>query len=251
MKLNPHLIEGTFVARLNRFAALVRVQGQETVAHVANSGRLQELFREGTRILLTPVAPHPGRKTLYDLSLVDLGHTLVSADARLPNGLVYEALKSDKLPEFQGYGEILREKTFEDSRLDFLLLDGVRRCYVEVKSVTLVTDGVALFPDAPTTRGQRHVGTLAHAVQQGWRAAVVFVVQRGDAEALAPNDTADPAFGKALRSAHQSGVEVYAYGCKISRRSITLAGRLNVLLGEAPGPQVPDTGAGEVEIPNQ
>ena len=237
MKLKSPLVKGAFIARLNRFAALVQVQGQESVAHVANSGRLRELFQEGTPVLLSPVAPRPGRKTLYDLSLVDLGHTLVSADARLPNDLVYEGIKSGWLPELRGYQKVLREQVFEDSRLDLLLLDGGKRCYVEMKSVTLVERGVALFPDAPTTRGQRHVGALARAVQQGWRGAVVFVVQRDDAVAFAPHDVADPVFGKALRQAHEAGVEVYAYGCQVSLREIILAGKLPVLLRNPPAPE--------------
>ena len=240
MKLKSPLVKATFIARLNRFAALVQVRGQETVAHVANSGRLRELFQKGTPVLLSPVAPRPGRKTLYDLSLVDLGHTLVSADALLPNALVYEGIQRGRLPELRGYQEVLREQVFEDSRLDLLLRSGYKRCYVEVKSVTLVEQGVALFPDAPTTRGQRHMGALAHAVQQGWRGAVVFVVQRDDAVTFAPHDVADPAFGKALRRAHEAGVEVYAYGCQVSPRGITLGGKLPVLLRnpQAPAPSM-------------
>ncbi len=230
MKLHPQLIAGTFISRLNRFAALVRIQGQETMVHVANSGRLKELFQVGRPVLLTPVGPHPGRKTIYDLSLVDLGRTLVSADARLPNALVYEALVSGRLSEFAGYEEVLREQALEDSRLDLLLRDGSRRCYVEVKSVTLVENGVALFPDAPTSRGRRHVEVLARAVEQGWRGSVVFVVERQDASGFAPHDAADPAFGKALRRAHQQGVEVYAYGCQVTPTEIVLADRLSVVL---------------------
>ena len=249
MKLNPHLIEGTFIARLNRFAALVRVEGRDTVAHVANSGRLRELFQEGNRVLLSPVGPRPGRKTLFDLSLVEVGHTLVSADARLPNTLVHEALGKSRLAEFLGYEGVLREQFFGESRLDLLLTHDRQRCYVEVKSVTLVIDGVALFPDAPTIRGRRHVDTLAVAIRQGWRAAVVFVVQRGDAKAFAPHDEADAAFGAALRRAHQVGMEVYAYGCQVSLQEVTLADRLSLLLNgawsQAPASAAVNRGAAE------
>lgn len=239
MKLDPGLIEATFVVRLNRFAALVRLAGHETVVHVANSGRLRELFQEGNRVLLSPVTGRPGRRTRYDLTLVDLGHTLVSTDARLPNALVHEALRSGQLSEFSGYQEVLKEQTLGGCRLDLLLLDGERRCYVEVKSVTLVMERVALFPDAPTARGERHVRTLAQAVQQGWQGAVVFVVQRGDASAFAPNDSADPAFGRALRWAHGAGVGTYAYRCQVSHEEVTLAGRLPVLLNGPHASRIP------------
>ena len=223
------LIEGRFLRRLNRFAGLVDVEGSETLVHIANSGRMKELLVEGFRVLLKPVAG-THRKTSYDLALVYLGHTLCSADARLPNLLLHEALVEGRLAEFEGYTEIARERTFEDSRLDLALSgpDGV--CYVEAKSVTLVVDGVGLFPDAPTIRGAKHVGTLAKAVEQGHRAAAVFVVQREDAEALTPHDEADPVFGAALRQAVEKGVEAYAYRCRVSQEEIVLSDRIPVRL---------------------
>ena len=228
MKLSPHLTEGRFITRLNRFAALVELAGHLHV-HVANSGRLRELLRPGVRVLLTPVTPGTNRKPAYDLSLVDLGHTLVSADARLPKALVYEALKQSRLPQFSTYETVVRERVFGDSRLDLLLSDGPKRCYVEVKSVTLTEERTALFPDAPTTRGQKHVRNLARAVQEGFRASVIFVIQREDVDAFRPNDTADPAFGQALREAVNSGVEVYAYRCRVTPQQITLSDEMPVL----------------------
>ncbi len=223
------LIEGRFLRRLSRFSGLVDIDGSETLVHIANSGRMRELLVEGFRVLLKPV-PGPHRKTAYDMALVDLGHTLCSSDARLPNLLLHEALVEGRLEEFQGYNDIARERTFEDSRLDLALNgpDGV--CYIEAKSVTLVVDGVGLFPDAPTIRGAKHVGSLAKAVAQGHRAAVVFVVQREDAAALMPHDTADPVFGAALRRAVDNGVEAYAYRCRVFQDEIVLSDRIPVIL---------------------
>lgn len=223
------LIEGRFLRRLNRFAGLVDIDGNETLVHIANSGRMKELLVEGFRVLLKPV-PGDHRKTAYDLALVDLGHTLCSSDARLPNALLHEALVEGRLKEFEGYTEIARERTFEDSRLDLALNGPGGVCYVEAKSVTLVVDGVGLFPDAPTIRGAKHVGTLAKAVEQGHRAAAVFVVQRENAEALKPHDEADPTFGATLRQAVEKGVEVYAYRCRVSEDEIVLSDRIPVRL---------------------
>ena len=223
------LIEGRFLRRLNRFAGLVDIDGSETLVHIANSGRMKELLVEGFRVLLKPVAG-THRKTGYDLALVDLGHTLCSSDARLPNFLLHEALAEGRLTEFAGYTEIARERTFEDSRLDLVLSGPEGVCYVEAKSVTLVVDDVGLFPDAPTIRGAKHVGTLAKAVEQGHRAAAVFVVQREDAEALTPHDEADPVFGAALRHAVEKGVEAYAYRCRVSQEEIVLSDRIPVRL---------------------
>ena len=223
------LVEARFIRRLNRFAALVDLDGKDIHIHVANSGRMRELLFEGRRVLLKPaVGDH--RQTSFDLALVDLGHTLASADARLPNLLIYEALKEGRLPQFAGYDDILKEVTYGESRLD-LALDGTEgRCYLEAKSVTLVTDGTGLFPDAPTSRGLKHMLSLSKATRQGHRAAAIFVVQRDDAQALTPNDDADPQFGVALRRAVEDGVEVYSYRCRVSTREIVLADELPVRL---------------------
>ena len=192
MKLHPDLEEGHFIVRLNRFAALAEVAGREETVHVANSGRLRELLKPGRRLLLAP-APGESRKTRYDLALVDLGHTMVSADARLPNALVAEALAAGRLEQFVEYPEVRREVTYGESRLDLALDGRSGRCYLETKSVTLVEDGgVALFPDAPTTRGVKHLHTLIEAAAEGYRAGAIFVVQRSDAACLSPHDESDP-----------------------------------------------------------
>lgn len=237
MRLPPALLEARFVRRLNRFAAVVTVDGTEQTVHVANSGRMRELLQAGNRVLLAPVRGM-GLKTTHYLALVDLGHTLVSADARLPPYLVHEALAEGRLPQFAGYTSFRREVVFGESRLDLLLEGPQGRCYMEVKSVTLVEGGTGLFPDAPTTRGAKHVRSLAQALGEGHRAAVVFVVQREDATAFAPNDAADPAFGEALRLAHTQGVEVYAYRCRVSQGAVVLADELPVCL-RAPAPVGP------------
>ena len=140
----------------------------------------------------------------------------MSADTRLPNALVHEKIISGELQEFQGYRDVQREVTLGNSRIDLLLRNNDTRWYIEVKSVTLVENRVALFPDAPTTRGQRHVRELGEATHRGWRSAVVFVVQRGDVTSFATNETADPAFAKALREAARVGVEAYAYRYRVT-----------------------------------
>ena len=230
MKLPSNLKEGHFITRLNRFAAMVEVAGREEMVHVANSGRLRELFEPGRRLLLAP-ARGEHRKTRYDLTLVDLGHTLVSADARMPNGLVAEAMAAESLEPFADYSEVRREVTYGESRLDLMLDGPAGRCYLETKSVTLVEDGgVAMFPDAPTTRGVKHLHTLIQVVDEGYRAGVIFVVQRSDASCLVPHDESDPEFGKALRKARSVGVEVLAYCCRVTPEEITLGDPVPVRL---------------------
>ena len=228
MRLHAELQEAKFVARPNRFTCLMTLGGREVVAHVANSGRMRELFRRENPMYLAPAPSQSRRKTAYDLALVKVDGVLVSADARLPNALVREAIEASGLPAFAGYDSLRPEVKFEDSRVDFLLSGPSGLCYIEVKSVTLVEDGVGLFPDAPTERGRRHVLTLCEAVRQGHRAAVVFVVQRPDADSLAPNCPADPEFCRALVHAVRCGVEVYAHRCRVSLASIELADEIPV-----------------------
>jgi len=223
------LLEATFVARDNRFRVTVELNGEHVWAHLANSGRLTELLTPGRRLFLKP-ATAQGRKTAYDLLLVDLDGVLVSVDARLPNSLIEEALREGSLTPFNGYETIRREVKWGGSRLDFVLEDQSRQCLIEAKSVTLVKRGVALFPDAPTIRGRRHMEELRRAVAEGERAAITFVVQRGDANVFAPNEEADPSFGCALRAAVEGGVEVYAYACQVRQNQVRLARDLGVRL---------------------
>jgi sugar fermentation stimulation protein A len=228
MQLPHPLLPATFERRLNRFAAQVRLNGRSIQAHVANSGRLKELFAPGACVYLA-ARPGVSRKTQYDLELVDRDGVLVSADARLSSTLVFEAFQSGMLPQFAVFSQAQREVQFRDSRLDLRFGGSRADCFVEVKSITLVRNSVALFPDAPTERGRRHVEALRLARKSGHRAAAIFVIQRPDAMAFAPNDETDPAFGDALRRAARAGVEVYAYRCSVTLERIELLGTVPVL----------------------
>jgi sugar fermentation stimulation protein A len=216
------LVPGCFIRRLNRFAALVDVAGRPEHVHVRNSGRLRELLTPGRAILLEPAATE-ARRTRFTLALVRLPSGYVSADAHLPNTLVAEALRRQGIPGFRGYQILRREPVMGRNRADFLLLCGGQECFLEVKSVTLVKQGVALFPDAPTVRGRTHLEHLIAARRRGLGAAILFVVQRIDATAFAPNRDADPEFGEALRRAFRAGVRVSAMTCSVDPRGVRLA----------------------------
>lgn len=230
MKIEGHLVEGRFVARDNRFRVTVEVAQRWTWAHLPNSGRLGELLVPSRRVLLAERLGR-GRKTGYDLGLVEMDGNWISVDARLPNDLVEEALRADQLAPLAGYPTLRREVPFGGSRFDFLLqAPGRSPCLVEVKSVTLVVDGLACFPDAVTLRGRRHLEELVSALEMGYRAAVVFVVQRGDAGGFRPHDESDPDFGQALRMAARRGVEVYAYTCCVEPGRIEIDQQVPVYL---------------------
>lgn len=209
-----------FCQRLNRFVAKVEIDGEVATAHVPTSGRLGELLLPGVLVQVRR-ARSQNRKTAWDLMLVRTGDVWVSLDSRLPNYLVAQLLREDKLPPFAGAIDIKPEFKFGDSRLDFAFTDGEgQRVLLEVKSVTLVEEGVALFPDAPTLRGARHLRELARAMEEGYRAAVLFIIQREDAQGFAPNRRTDPDFALALKEAKAAGVEIYAWKCKAEANAL-------------------------------
>jgi sugar fermentation stimulation protein A len=226
----PPLIEGHLITRRNRFVAEVDVVGATHVAHVPNTGRMRELFVAGARVLLRPAPPDSGRRTAYDLLLIEYRGRWVGVDSRMPPHLVVDAWRAGLLDAFSAYESVRREVCYGESRLDLLFDGPPGLLYVEAKSVNLVENGTAWFPDAPTTRGARHLRELQAAVHEGYRAAVVFVVQRDDVERLMPYDEADPAFAEALRVAIAHGVEAYAIACAVGQEGATPVGLVPVVV---------------------
>ena len=224
------LTAATFRHRTNRFVALVDVNGHPTLAHVANTGRLRELLVPGVTVWLAN-ASREGRRTSWDLVIVEHGEQLVSVDSRLPNHLVGIAFGEGAIPMLAGYPGCRAEVTYGSSRFDFRLDGPDGTCFLETKGVTLVVgDRRARFPDAPTIRGARHLRELASYAREGGAAAAIFVVQRADAVAFAPNDASDPAFAHALRQAADDGVRVAAFRCVVTTEAITLGDELPVIL---------------------
>lgn len=221
--------EGLFDLRLNRFLCLAKIRGKQHECFLPNPGRLTELLNQGRKILVLP-KKRQGRRTAYDLFAVYHANLWVVVDSRVPNFLVYEALKERLLPEFADCREIIKEPVYNASRLDFLLKGRGKPWLLEVKSCTLVKRGVALFPDAPTERGQRHVKELISASNNGFRTCILFLIQRNDARVFSPNYETDEKFGKALRMAAEKGVLVLAYSSTFDGTRISLAGRLPIRL---------------------
>ena len=204
----PALIPGSLIRRDNRFGATVLADGALRAVHVASPGRMAELLTTGRAVWLAPFGPRPPsappRKTDYRLTLVEHNGGLVSVDTQLPNRLFEEAVRTGVLlPE---YATLAREVRWGRSRLDFRLEGPPGVLWVEVKSVTLLEGAMALFPDAPTVRGARHLDELAALARSGQGAMVAFLVQRNDARCFAPNGAQDPAFAAALSRAMAAGV---------------------------------------------
>ena len=209
------LIPARFSRRPNRFVVEARLESGEIVpTHLADPGRLRELLVPDAELRLRPVPEDNPRKTRYTVALVrssDPPYRWVSVDTSLPNRLAEDLLRNNQVEGMPTCNSLRREVTRGKSRFDFLLAhDDGSETWVEVKSVTLVEDRVARFPDAPTVRGARHVRELAEIVREGGRAAVLFVVQRDDAESVEPKADTDPDFAAALQEAESAGVSLHA-----------------------------------------
>lgn len=229
MRIADQVRQASFLRRENRFACLVKLAGSIETAHLSISGRLETILTPGRTVFITE-RPSPNRTTKYDLVAAVLDRTCVSVDDRVPADLVNEALSRKALPQFQQYSSIRREVSRGRSRLDFLLGNRDSQCFLETKSVTLVRSGVAFFPDAPTERSRLHVESLVWAKKEGYEAAIVFVIQREDAEGFSPNDEMDPEFCQALRLAQIKGLGIYAYKCRVTPTDIEIAGQVPVKL---------------------
>ena len=219
-----NMVPGIFRARPNRFIAHVEIDGALQICHVKNTGRCKELLVPGCRVWCQK-AQNPQRKTLYDLIAVQKGERLINMDSQAPNIAAGEWLLNGGLGEIS---QLKAEYTHGDSRFDFSFLKDGKRCFLEVKGVTLENDGVCAFPDAPTTRGVKHINGLISAVKEGFGAYILFVIQMPDVKYLHPNDRTDPAFGDALRAAADTGVQLLAMDCAVTESTMFL--RLPVLI---------------------
>ena len=202
------------------------VEGQETVCHVKNTGRCRELLTPGVKVILAR-AENPNRKTAYDLVAVYKGEMLINMDSQAPNQVAAEYLPS----LFSGITCVRPEYRIGDSRLDFYVVTkDARQIYVEVKGCTLEVDGVAMFPDAPTLRGVKHLRALTALARAGREAWVLLVVQMAGPQCFRPNDAMDPAFGQALREAAAAGVGIHCVDCLVTEDSLTCRRPVPVLL---------------------
>ena len=205
-------VKGIFKNRLNRFIAEVEVDGSLEIAHVPNTGRCRELLVEDAVVWLNP-SDNPNRKTKFSLHFVENKGVLVSLYSQQANSIVYDAITNGKIKELAGYNHHQREKTVDNSRIDIYLSNEKEECYVEVKGVTLIVDGEARFPDAPTERGAKHLKELIKLKNDGNRCAVFFLIQHPIGKFFRPNWENDPVFSQTLNDAYDAGVEILVYRC--------------------------------------
>lgn len=209
----PELVRGILLRRYKRFLADIRLDGGEIVtAHCPNTGSMKGCSEPGRAVYLSR-HNNPKRKLKYTWELIKMPGSLVGVNTLVPNRLVFQAVQEGLIPELAGYKTTAREAGIgNNSRIDLLLSNGQNdRCYVEIKNCTLVDDGVALFPDAVTSRGLKHLHALEALVKAGCRSVMFYFIQRMDAGVFKPADYIDSDYGRGLRRAVSRGVEILAY----------------------------------------
>ena len=217
---------GKFLARPNRFIAHIEIDDSVQVCHVKNTGRCKELLVPGCTVWCQE-SSKPERKTKFDLIAVQKGDRLINMDSQAPNAAAKEWLEQGGLGEIEN----LKAEVFQgDSRFDFAFCKDGIQCFLEVKGVTLETDGICAFPDAPTQRGVKHLEGLTQLCKAGFGAYVLFVIQMEDVRYLHPNQVTDPAFAKALQEAAAAGVQVLAMDCTVTPGTMVINNPVEVRL---------------------
>lgn len=213
-----------FISRPNRFIAYCRLHGEEVVCHVKNTGRCRELLTENAIVFLAE-SDNPERKTKYDLVSVVKNGMMINMDSQAPNIAAGEYLR-----KIYPHGIIRPETKYGKSRFDFYVENGDEKIFVEVKGVTLEKDSLALFPDAPTERGVKHINELAECLNDGYKAKILFVIQMENISAFSPNDEMHRQFGDALRNAENAGVEILAVNCIVTEDSMLIKENVPIIL---------------------
>jgi len=222
------LIHGILVKRYKRFLAEVLLDdGKVVTAHCTNSGSMKNCLENGAEVYLSK-AKDPERKTQYTWEMIRINGLWVGINTMIPNLIAYQWIKAEMIPGLEGYDLIQREVNFEDSRFDLFLSNAKEQCFVEVKNVTLREGKVAMFPDAVTTRGLKHLEGLIRAKGLGYRVVMLYIVQRMDVNSFAPASHIDPEYTNGFAKAMKSGVEVIPLRVEVSPQGIEISNVLGL-----------------------
>lgn len=219
--------EGRFIKRPNRFLAYVELDGKIEACHVKNTGRCKELLIPDATVFVQE-SSNKNRKTKYDLISVYKGNRLVNIDSQVPNKMFHKWVMESEF--FKDITLIKPEAKYKNSRFDFYIETKENKIFVEVKGVTLEEDGVALFPDAPTERGVRHIHELISSLEEGYEAWIVFIIQMKDIRYFTSNIKTHQAFGTALKEARRRGVNIIALDSIVTKNSIKVGDFVKVRL---------------------
>ncbi|MCR5770735.1 MAG: DNA/RNA nuclease SfsA [Butyrivibrio sp.] len=222
-----NISEGLFISRINRFTCNAEINGQPELAHIKNTGRLIKLLKQGCRAYFQK-SDNPERKTKYDLIAVEHNGSIINVDSQITNYVAEEWLNQKTF--FPDLKMVKREVKYGDSRFDIYLEHGDKKAFMEIKGVTLIEDGIARFPDAPTKRGVKHLHELMKCIDDGYEAYIMFVIQLPDVKWFEAAVSVQEEFATTLKEAWQKGVHVIAYGCDMTKDSIEIARPIEVRL---------------------
>ena len=228
MKFENKLIKAKLIKRYKRFLTDVELEdGSVVVAHCTNSGSMKSCIEEGAPVYLSP-ATDPKRKTRFTWEMIFMNGGWIGINTIIPNQLAFDAIKNGEIEKLRGYTFVKREVKFGDSRFDIYAENETEKCFVEVKNVTMKVGNQAIFPDAVTTRGRKHLETLIEVKKSGIRAVMLYVIQRMDVDVFGLAEDIDPEYAISLRKAIKHGVEVIAVQAKVSPDGIEIIGELAI-----------------------
>ncbi len=219
--------QAIFIERPNRFIAHVEMDGKLEVCHVKNTGRCKELLIKGKTVFIEE-SDNPDRKTKYDLIAVSKDGMLINIDSQAPNKAAVEWIEQGGIYKKEDIILMKPEKKYGNSRFDIYVESKQEKAFIEIKGVTLENKGVAVFPDAPTERGLKHIYELADCVKHGYKAYLLFVLQFEGAKYLIPNDDTQPEFRQALKAAREADVKILAYECKVEQDMICITKQVEI-----------------------
>ncbi|MEE4197990.1 MAG: DNA/RNA nuclease SfsA [Bacteroidales bacterium] len=222
MEFTTPLTHGRLIKRYKRFLADVKLdQGETVTAHCTNSGSMKSCLEQDAEVYLSPVN-NPNRKTRFTWEMIKINGRWVGINTNNPNQIAFEAISEGQIEQLKGYTDVKREVKFGDSRFDVMAQNSVETCFIEVKNVTLKEGDYALFPDAVTTRGKKHLETLMKVKKEGMRAVMLYIIQRMDVEIFAPAKNIDPGYARTLKKAYESGVEIIPLQVKVTPQNIEI-----------------------------
>ena len=224
------IVEGNFLKRPNRFIAQVLINGKEETVHVKNTGRCKELLIPGAKVILEDCTNNLNRKTKYSIISVWKENMLVNMDSQVPNAVVFQALRENKIRGLESLTNLKREVTFGNSRYDIYFESKEQKGFIEVKGVTLENNHISMFPDAPTERGTKHALEMIHVVKQGYRGIILFLIQMKGPKVFRLNWQMDNKFSEAVKLASENGVEILAYDSIVKDNSIEIGSSIEIVL---------------------
>jgi len=216
IRFQAPLVKGYFIRRYKRFLTDIKLTNNEIVtAHCTNSGSMKSCMEEDAEVYLSPVND-PKRKTKFTWEMIKINGSWVGINTSAPNMLAFEYIKNSIIQGLEGYTDVKREVKYGDSRFDIYAENENDKCFVEVKNVTLKDGKFARFPDAKTTRGQKHLKTLMEVKREGMRAVMLYIIQRTDVEIFGPAWGIDPEYSSLLSLAYKSGVEIIPFQVEVT-----------------------------------